>query len=88
MLSLPSLPLPVASKAAIMPISLPSRFSSLCETMAYFPFITMPVLRPRLATTRFHTGSPVCGFMASAAPSAPPVTSRRVPFTVAMLMGA
>ena len=38
MLSLPSLPLPVASKAAIMPISLPSRFSSPCETMAYLPF--------------------------------------------------
>ena len=66
MVSLPSLPLRVASKAAIMPISLLSRFSSPWETMAYLPFDTMPVLRPRLAITRFQTGSPVCGFMASA----------------------
>ena len=37
--------------------------------MAYLPFKTRPVFSPRLAITRFHTGSPVCGFMASAAPS-------------------
>src|ERR1035441_6818085 len=82
MASLPSLPLRVASKARIMPISLLSRFSSPWEAMAYLPFTTMPVLRPRLAITRLKPGSPVCGFMASAAPSAPPVNSRRVPSTV------
>ena len=87
-LSLPSFPLPVASKAAIMPISLLSRFSSLWDRIAYLPRTRMPVFRARLATTRFQTGSPVCGFIAKAAPSAPPVTSSRMPFTVAMLRGA
>ena len=87
MASLPSLPLRVASKAKIMPISLLSRFSSPCEAMAYLPFSTIPVLSPRLAITRLKTGSPVCGFMASTAPSEPPANSKRVPSTVAIFIG-
>jgi hypothetical protein len=48
---------------------------------------TSPVFMPRLATSRFHSGSPVCGFMASAAPSAPPVISRRIPLIVTIFIG-
>jgi len=87
MLSMPSLPVRVASNAASIPISLPSRFSSPCDRMAYFPFTTRPVFMPCLATTRLQTGSPVSGFIANAAPSAPLVMSRRMPLTVTTFMG-
>ena len=39
------------SIAAIMPSSLPSRFSSPCETMTDVPLTTTPVLMARFAAT-------------------------------------
>jgi hypothetical protein len=59
-----SAPFIEASSAAIIPISLESRFSSLCVMMAVVPRTTTPVLSPRFETSIFQTGSPVCGLTA------------------------
>ncbi len=72
------------SIAAIRPSSLPSRFSSPCDTMTLLPATTTPVLMARFAATKLQTFSPVCGLMAWMAPSPRPAMSRRTPLIVAM----
>ena len=66
-----------------MPISLLMMFSSLCVTMTSSPTTSAAVLRPRLLTSQFHTGSPVATFSACIAPSLPPEKNMRVPLTSA-----
>ena len=81
---------PVAepSSAAIRPSSLTSMFSSPCETMTVLSFTTTPVLMARLAATKLHTFSPVCGLMAWMAPSPRPAISSRRPLMVAIIGAA
>src|SRR5688500_16867846 len=81
-------PFAVASTATILPISLESRFSSLCVTIAVVPCTTTPVLSPRLLISYLHTGSPVCGLIAWISPSLAPWIRRRIPLTVTMIGGA
>ena len=57
------------------PISLPSRFSSPCETITSLPRTTTPVLMARLAAGKLHSVSPVCGLMAWTPPLPSPAES-------------
>ena len=52
-------PLAVASMAASMPISLPSRFSWPCDAIIVVPLSTGAVLMARLLIRKCQTGSPV-----------------------------
>ena len=76
------------SMAAIIPSSLVSMFSSPCDTMTELSLTTTPVLIARLAATKLHTFSPVCGLMAWMAPSPSPAMSRRRPLIVAIIGAA
>ena len=78
-----SVPFDAAGTAAIMPISLVARFSSLWVTMTSGPTISAAVLRPRLLTSHCHTGSPVATLSACIAPSLPPEKNIRTPLTSA-----
>ena len=78
-----STPVDAAGTAASIPISLLMMFSSLWLTMTSSPTTSAAVLRPRLLTSQFHTGSPVASFSACMAPSLPPEKNIRVPLIVA-----
>ena len=78
-------PFSAASKRVSRPISLVSKFSSLCVAMTSLPTITTELLMARLLTSSFHTGSPVAAFIAWNTPSVPPTMARRTPPTVAMI---
>ncbi len=86
-LSRASVPVAPTLSAAIIPISLVSRFSSLWVMYAVDPFSTAPVRMARLLISNSHTCSPVCTFSAWNVPSVPPTTSSFMPSTVVTMPG-
>ena len=76
------------SMEAINPRSVPSRFSSPCETTTLVPLTTTPVLIARLAEGKLHTFSPVCTLIAWVPPSPSPAMRSRMPLMVVMTGGA
>ena len=78
-----STPFDAAGTAASIPISLLTMFSSLWVTITSSPTTSAAVLRPRLLTSQFQTGSPVATFSACIAPSLPPEKNIRMPLTSA-----
>ncbi len=66
-----------------MPISLVSKFSSLCEMSTSLPCITTELLMRALAHVEPPHGFAGATFKAWKTPSVPPTMSSRVPLTVA-----
>ena len=78
-------PFSAPSKRVTRPISLVSKFSSLCVAMTSLPTITIELFIARLLTSRRNTGSPVPALRPWNTPSVPPTIASRVPLTVAMI---
>jgi hypothetical protein len=81
----PRLPLPVASTAATMPISVVSMFSSPWDKYTVLSRNSTLFRIARLLTSRLHTGLPVFTCSAWNTPSVPPTIISRWPLTVATM---